>query len=103
MEGRWIREVKGNLRRYGIGEDEFEELEWKELDRKMKDWKERDWQDGVRSKKSLCWYGRWRKKERGLMNWESNKTDRIMKRYWSGVMKFRIGCETERCACVRKR
>ena len=36
------------------------------------------------------------------MNWESNKTDRIVKRYWSGVMEFRIGCETERCACVRK-
>ena len=35
MDGRWIREVKENLRRYGIGEDKFEELEWKELNRKM--------------------------------------------------------------------
>ena len=27
MEGRWIREVKKNLWRYGLEEDEFEELE----------------------------------------------------------------------------
>ena len=27
LEERWIRKVKENLRRYGIGEDEFEELE----------------------------------------------------------------------------
>ena len=66
-------------------EDEFEEL----------DRMEKDYRDNVRRKKSLSWYWRWRK-ERGLMNWKSNKRDRIVKRYSSGVMEFRIGCERRR-------
>ena len=34
-----------------------------------------------------------------MMNWESSKTDRIVKRYWSGVMEF----EMVRWAYTRKR
>ena len=102
-EGRWIKEVKENLRRNEIGEGEFEEMDWKEIEKRINKRRKKDWWEGVNKKTSLRWYGRWREKDQRMVEWESSKEDRIQKRYWSGTMEYRIGKEKNRCTCIRGR
>ena len=54
----------------------------------------------MNSKKSLRWYGEMHDRGWKIRNWRSTEEDRIVKRYWSGVMEH----EVKRCdRCVTSR
>lgn len=99
FEGKWIREVKNNLEHNGIKEWEIEVMDLKELEKRIKIRKQLEWVKGIEAKRSLRWYGLVCNVAKGERKWLSEEKDRVMKRYWSGVMEYRLGKGEKVCQC----
>lgn len=102
MDGGWIREVKENLRHNGILEEEVKEMDIKEVERRIKERRKEEWRQGVQAKSSLKWYKKIVEKGKSNGVWMSEEKDRIMKRFWCGVMERELR-ECTVCDCEERR
>ena len=72
----------------------------RDAEKRINERRNKDWWEAVNSKRSFRWYGEMHDRGWRMRNWRSTEEDRIVKRYWSGVMEHKV-TRCDRCFMSR--